>query len=407
MQSGARNLAISACLGVLALAAAFAPVVSAARAAQPQAASQAAAGRSVGTIKAIDGGKITLATDAGATVTITLQDSTRVLRTEPGEKDLRNAVKITPRDLQPGDRILVVGAASADGNTIAATSVMAMKHADVVSKQQSDLQDWQRRGVGGLVKAVDPSSGTITISVTTAGATKPVTIQTSKTTVLRRYDPNSVKFDEAKVSTIDQVKPGDQLRARGAKNTDGSEVTADEIVTGTFRNLSGLITSLDASANTLTVNDLATKKQVKVKISADSQIRKLPPQMAATLAGGGRGGAGGGERGAGGDASAAPPANPPAGGSDAAGGAGGRGGRGGGRGGADLNAMLSRLPASALTDLQKGDAVMIVSTEGTAADGVTAITVVGGVESLLQSKEGQSVTLPPWSLGGAGEGEGP
>jgi Domain of unknown function (DUF5666) len=369
---------------------------------------QAPAGRSLGTIKTIAGNTITLTTDAGASVTITLQDSTRLLRIEPGEKDLKNAVKITQQDLQPGDRILAVGDASADGHTIVASSVMAMKHADVVSKQQNDLQDWQRRGVGGLVKSVDPAAGTITISVTTAGVAKPVTIQTSKTTVLRRYAPNSVKFDDAKVSAIDQVKPGDQLRARGTKNADGSEIAADEIVTGAFRNLSGLITSIDAPGNTLTVNDLATKKPVLVKITADSQIRKLSPQMAMVLSGGrggrGAGGAAGGTADAGGAGSGGASAGAPDG--QAAGANGGRGGgRGfGGRGGADLQTMLGRLPASSLTDLAKGDAVMIVSTEGTSTDGVTAITVVSGVDTLLEANGGQSVTLPPWSLGGGGEG---
>lgn len=380
------------------------------------AAAQAPGGRSLGTIKTIAGNTITLTTDAGATITVTLQDSTRLLRIEPGEKDLKNAVKITQQDLQPGDRILAVGDASADGHTIVATSVMAMKHADVVSKQQSDLQDWQRRGVGGLVKAVDPAAGTITISVTTAGVAKPVTVQTSKTTILRRYAPNSVKFDDAKVSTINDVKPGDQLRARGTKNADGSEIAADEIVTGAFRNLSGLITSIDAAANTLTVNDLATKKPVVVKISADSQIRKLPPQMAMMLSGGGRGGAGaGGGSGRGAGGAGAPGGGGPgaaAGGTpdgQASGGNGGRGGGrgfGGGRGGADLNQMLTRLPASSLTDLAKGDAVMIVSTEGTSTDGVTAITVVSGVDALLEANGGQSVTLPPWSLGGGGDAGG-
>jgi hypothetical protein len=410
MHFGIRNLILSVWLGAIVLSAASvapADAVPGSRDAGRQAAAQAPAGRSVGTIKTIDGSKITLATDAGATVNISLQDSTRLLRIEPGEKDLKNAVKISQQDLQPGDRILVAGEASPDGRTIVAASVMAMKHADVVSKQQSDLQDWQRRGVGGLVKSVDPASGTITISVTTAGVAKPVTIQTSKSTILRRYDPNSVKFDDAKVSTLDQVKPGDQLRARGTKSADGSEVAADEIVSGAFRNLSGLITSIDAGASTLVVSDLATKKPVRVKIAADSQIRKLPPQMAQSLAGPGRDGAGGGGRGSGGDAGAAPAATA-GGGSDAAAGRGGRGA--GGRGGADLNQMLARLPASSLADLQKGDAVMIVSTEGTSSDGVTAITVVSGVDTLLESNGGQSVTLPPWSLGGGGEsggGEGP
>jgi hypothetical protein len=395
----------SALLAGLLFAGSFAATFASPSARKPAGeAAQAPAGRSLGTIKTVDGNTITLTTDAGATVSVTLQDSTRLLRIEPGEKDLKNAVKIAQQDLQPGDRILAVGEASADGHTIVAASVMAMKHADVVSKQQNDLQDWQRRGVGGLVKAVDPAAGTVTISVTAAGVAKLVTIQTSKTTILRRYAPNSVKFDDAKVSTIDQVKPGDQLRARGTKNADGSEVAADEIVTGAFRNLSGLITSVDAGANSLTVNDLATKKPVVVKVTADSQIRKLPPQMAQMLAGGGRGGAAG--TGVGAVAAPDSQANGGAGTAGAVGGAGGRGGRGfGGRsgGGADLNQMLTRIPASTLMDLQKGDAVMIVSTEGTSNDGVTAITVVSGVDPLLEANGRQSVTLPPWSLGGGGD----
>jgi len=407
MLNGDKKLVLSVCVlaALLSLAAlSRAHADSAFREPRQPAAAQAPGGRSVGTIKSIDGNSITLTTDAGATVSVSLQDSTRLLRIEPGEKDLKNAVKITQQDLQPGDRILAVGDASSDGRAIVATSVMAMKHADVVSKQQNDLQDWQRRGVGGLVKSVDPASGTITISVTTAGVAKPVTIQTSKSTVLRRYAPNSVKFDDAKVSALDQVKPGDQLRARGTKNADGSEVSAEEIVTGTFRNLSGLITSIDAGANTLTVNDLATKKPVRVKIATDSQIRKLSPQMAQMLAAAGRAGASAGG-GRGGDGAASPTPDAAA----AGGGAGGRGGRGfGGRGagGGDLNQMLTRLPASSLTDLQKGDAVMIVSTEGTSSDGVTAITVVGGVDPLLEANGGQSVTLPPWSLGGGGDAGG-
>ena len=56
----------------------------------------------------------------------------------------------------------------------------------------------------------------------------------------------------------------------------------------------------------------------------------------------------------------------------------------------------------------KGDAVMIVSTEGTSSGGVTAITLLSGVEPILQAPSGQSMTLPPWNLGGgdeAGEGQ--
>ncbi len=62
------------------------------------------------------------------------------------------------------------------------------------------------------------------------------------------------------------------------------------------------------------------------------------------------------------------------------------------------------MPPSTLTDFQKGDAVMIVSTEGTDSGAVTAITLLGGVEPILAAtpKGGQPMTLSPWSLGGGG-----
>ena len=34
-----------------------------------------------------------------------------------------------------------------------------------------------------------------------------------------------------------QIQPGDQLRARGEKSADGTEITAEEVVSGTFRNI--------------------------------------------------------------------------------------------------------------------------------------------------------------------------
>jgi hypothetical protein len=68
---------------------------------------------------------------------------------------------------------------------------------------------------------------------------------------------------------------------------------------------------------------------------------------------------------------------------------------------------VSRLPAAQLTDFQKGDAVMIVSTEGTSSGGVTAITMLGGVEPILASPSGQqaAMNLSPWNIGGGGGGD--
>ena len=77
---------------------------------------------------------------------------------------------------------------------------------------------------------------------------------------------------------------GDQLRARGVRSADGTELAADEVVSGAFRNIAGTVVSIDAGNNTVTVMDLATKKPVTLRITADSQLRKLPPTVAQRIA---------------------------------------------------------------------------------------------------------------------------
>jgi hypothetical protein len=364
--------------------------------------------RAVGTIKIIQGDSLTVVPDSGGEINATLAASTKILRVPPGEKDLKNAVPLTAQDLQPGDRVLVRGQASADGHSIAALAVIVMKQGDLSAKQQREREDWQKRGVGGLVSAVDPASGTITISSGGFGAARNIAVHTAKSTVLRRYAPNSVKFDGAKPAPLDQVKPGDQLRARGIRNADGSELAAEEIVTGEFRNIAGTILAVDPAASTMTVQDSIRKASVVVKVTAESQMKKLPQEFAQRIAMRLKGtGNGNGESGADGQRSA--PAGTPAAGTGSPMSRG-PGSTPGGNGAPDLQRILSRLPNSTLADLQKGEAVMIVSTDGAESESVTAITLLAGVESILTatSSKGASTILSPWSLnpsGGEGEGQ--
>jgi len=85
-----------------------------------------------------------------------------------------------------------------------------------------------------------------------------------------------------------------------------------------------------------------------------------------------------------------PPGAPPSGGPA---GGGQRGGPGGG--GFDAQQLLSRAPAIQLADLKKGQAVMVVATEDSTGD--TAITLVSGVEPLLEAPAA-SQNLLNWSL---------
>jgi hypothetical protein len=395
----------------------FLPACFASAMIQAQDAGQPAIARRIGAIKAINGNTITLAPDSGPEVAVTVQPNARLLRIAAGAKDLKDAAPVQLQELQVGDRVRVRGQASADATSIAALEIIVISHSDLEARHEQERQDWQKRGLGGLVGAVDPASGTVTISVTSMGGKKDIAVHTSKTTVFRRYSPDSVKFDDAKPSSLQEVQPGDQLRARGDRSADGSELTAEEIVTGSFRNVAGMVISADASAGTISVQDLLSKKAVQVKISAESQLHKLPPEMAQRIAmrlksamppgtPGAAGSSGAGSAPAAGN-SQQPSGTNPSGGTGGVGG----GGTGGGmrQGGAfDFQQMLSRMPAVTLADLHKGDAMLIVATQGTAASGGTAITLLSGVEPILQAvpSGSQAMMLAPWSLGGTPGGEG-
>jgi Domain of unknown function (DUF5666) len=368
----------------------------------PAAASDAQIVRAVGTVRNIQADSITLVADSGSEVTAKLSAATKILRVPPGEKDLKNALPLPAQDLQTGDRVLVRGLGSADGRSVAALAVIVMKQGDVSAKRQRDRDDWQKRGVGGLVTAVDAGSGTVTISSGGLGAKRSVAVHTSKDTVVRRYAANSVKFDDARPAPLDQIKPGDQLRARGTRSADGAELQAEEIVSGTFRNIAGIIAAVDPAGGTITVQDAILKTKVVVKISTDSQLKKLPAAMAQRIAmrlkGGQSEGANGGPAAQGSASSAAGVA--PAAGSHMSRGPGAIAGERE-NGPPDLQRLLSRLPDSTLADVQKGDAVMIVSTTSEDSATVTAITLLAGVEPILAAapSQGASMLLSPWNLG--------
>lgn len=358
--------------------------------------------KAVGTVESISGNSFTLKTDNGTEIMVTAQDGARVLRSEPGQKSLKEATPVQFSNIQAGDRTLLSGKASADGKAISASTIVVMKQGDIASKQAQERADWQRRSVGGLVSAVDAVNNSITISTMVLGQKKDVSVKVSPTTVIRRYAPDSVKFDDAKKSSLAEIKAGDQLRALGNRNGDGTEVVAEEIVSGAFRNVAGTVQSIDKSKNELTVMDLATKKPVTVTIGSDSQMRKLPEMMAQRIAARLKGGpAAGGAPGA--------PAQGPSGQQPPAGAPGMPGGNGmhASGNGDVLQAILNRAPAVQLGDLQKGDAVMLVATEGSAAQPPTAITLLAGVEPILTaSPKGEASTiLSPWNLGGGGGGD--
>jgi hypothetical protein len=372
--------------------------------------------RIVGTVTAINGDTVTIKPDSGDVKQVQVPATAAIKRVEPGQKDLSAAETIQLGDLATGDRVLVRVDPNATGDTAQATQIITIKAADVAKKQQQEREDWARGGVGGLVKSVDPANGVLVVTSGAGPTLKIMTVHVSKTTVLKRYAPASTRFDLAQPAPIDAIQAGDQLRARGTKNADGTSIDASEVVSGSFRNISGTIASLDEASSTFSVKDLLTKKQVTVHITPDAAMHALPETMARMIAarlkgtspsagmGNGTGGSGGpspgpgaGQAGAGQGGSA--PGGP--GRSYGAGSGQGPGGAGSGRGG-DMQALLNRTPVIHFADLKKGAAVMLVATAG--ASDVTAITLLTGVEPLLEAPEASRNLLSSWSMGSGGGG---
>lgn len=352
-----------------------------------QSQTQTAASRVVGSVTAINGSSLTVKPDTGAPVTFSVNTNARILETQPGAKTLAGATSIQISGISVGDRVLAALQPGTEGSSLTATTVICMKQAALAQHQQAEEADWQKRGVGGLVKTIDPATGTITI----ASGSRTLTVHATPQTLVRRYSANSIKFADARPSTLADIHPGDQLRAKGDRAADGT-VTADAIVAGTFRNIAGVVVSTDDAANTLTIKDLATKKRVVIHVTPDSRMHKLPEPMAQALAARFKRS---GEHSQHAVAASQERASWRQ--------------RGAGAGspheGEDLSQLLQHAPSLQLSQLHKGDAIMIVATEGT-PDSATAITLLAGVEPILTASPSasQSMFSASWSLGGNGGG---
>ncbi len=343
--------------------------------------------RILGTVTSMANGTVTvhLEGQSAGDVAVTLTPQSRLLRTSPGATSLKDAVPMEASDLAVGDRVLIRPTANSDSAHPTAGILVAMKQGDIAQAHQQEASDWQHRSLSGIVQVTDVSAGTVTLRPQ-AGA-PPFVVHTTPATTVRHYAPDSTSFADAKKASFADIHPGDQLRARGEKDATGTQITAEEIVVGSFQNIAGTVLSTDPAGNTISVTDLATKRPVTLHLESSTQLRKLPPEMAARLARRQAAGAGGQGESA---ASTAAAANA-------------TGGPERPRGPADPAALLQRAPSITLADLNKGDAVMIVAS-GPGSPQHTAITLVAGVEPLLQASPEASAGLfsASWNLGGGG-----
>ena len=355
-----------------------------------------AASHFLGTVTAVNGDTLTLQPAQGEERQVQVPSTAELKRIEPGQTSLSGAATMQFSEIATGDRVLVWIDPNSTSGTPKALRVVAIKAADLARKRQEEQMDWELHGVAGLVKSTDPTTGTIVITAGAGATLRTITIHTTQSTILKRYAPASISYSSAQTAPFDAIHAGDELRARGEKDSQGKELTASEVVSGSFRNVSGVILSTDPANSTFVVKDLVTEKPVTVAVAADAQMRELPERMAQFLAARLKGEA------AGNGGSKERPQGQPQGAIGRQGDFTQRGG--GGAGSMSSQQILNRAPVIHFSDLKKGEAVMLVATQGEAH--VTAITLVAGVEPLLEAPASQNL-LSNWSMGSsAPEGAG-
>ena len=337
----------------------------------------------IGEVKNIDtaANQIIVRADNGVLFTVKLSERTKYKRSAPGAKTLDNATTITLADVGSGDRVWAYGRVSAEQKTVPAQMLVVMSKADLAKKQEQERAEWRRRGVSGIVASLNPSTQEITVSSRTlAGTPQSVIVPVTDKVMMRRYPPDTIpKYSDAKPSKFEEVKVGDQLRALGDKTADGTHLTAEEVVFGTFRIAGGTVTAIDPATNQIKINDLQTKKPLTIILRPESVLRRYPE---GGMFGGGMGGSGGpgAAPGAQGQAQGQGQTQPRPQGAGGTGGPQGGGMRGAGTNMADL---LDRLPIISITDLKVGDTVLMSSLQGADPTQLTAISLVTGIQPLL------------------------
>jgi transcription antitermination factor NusG len=290
-------------------------------------------------------------------MTVKLSPQTLLQKIAPGETNLKSAQPLNVTEILSGDRVLIT--LQADDPTIAQRLVL-MPASEIAERNKADRLDWEQRGVAGIVTG--KTENRITVRHRSLQGVVETTVEVADGARVRRYAPDSVAFADAELSTIEEVRAGDQLRARGTKSEDGLKVHAMEVIFGTFTTRAGTIKEINPETREIVISELGSNKPITVKLKADSQLKKMPSFS--------------GMPGGGSPASGAPSGGPIGPMPDGA-------MRGSG-GPPDVAKMVERMPTASLSDLTPGETVVVSSTKGADESSITAILLLANADMLIR-----------------------
>ena len=336
-----------------------------------------------GEVVSIAPGKMIIKGDTGE-VEVVLNEKTEYKRLSAEKPSLTTATAVSLTDIAVGDKVMVTGTRGADGKSLPAKVVYLMTKADISQKHEKEKQEWRTRGIAGKVATVNPQTNQVTVEIRgLMGNMTTVTVTPKADAKFKRYAPDSIKYDEAKDSTLAEIQAGDMIRVLGDKNTEGTSMAAEQLVTGAFQTIAGTVKSIDAAKGEIVITELQNNKDITVVAAETSVMKRFPAETAERMAGaqnptgGARPVGQGGAQPAGGQAQ-------PAAGQGAPRVMGGPGGPGMRPGGGGLDEMIERFPSITVADLKVGDMIAISSTKNGTTDRIKAIKLLAGVEPFIR-----------------------
>jgi preprotein translocase subunit YajC len=366
--------------------------------------SQASATQSriVGEVTAVDkaANQVTVKADGGESVTIAINESSAVLRLPAGETSAQKALKITLGDIAVGDRIFAKGTGGGKPVVVSQIVVSGGAVSAPASADPARQRAQRARGINGRITALNPDKKEIAVQSRSRDGVGTITILTSDGTRFFRYAPDSMDIKDASRSSFAGLKVGDQLRALGDTNEDGTRFTANEIISGLTARTGGQVVAVNSGSNEVTIKN-NQGQTITVAIGARSKLHRVSTEDIASFEA---------SRPARPDRPAATTGQPPA-----------QDGRPRERrerpageerrpprAGRGIQEMIENLPAIKLSDLKKGDTVFIQGTQGADPAHVTAIMLVTGDPTLVgrmlqtgpQNRGPQNPGLPGDNLGG-------
>ncbi|HEX8285569.1 MAG TPA: hypothetical protein VF588_19595 [Pyrinomonadaceae bacterium] len=404
----------------------------------PQGGDGAAAARTprqrlVGEVTAVDAAtrQLMVRADSGETVAVTTTEQTTYVRMPPGETSLQKGQPAAFADVRVGDRVLAPGVGASGG---AARQVILMARAATAAAGGGQGRDDGRR-LNGRVVSADAAKKLIVVQTRGREGADSVTVDASAAARVLRFAPDSMRPADAQAGSLADVRPGDNLRATGERSADGRSFKAEEVLTGAFMRFAGTVTKVDAARGELTVKNEQGEQTVTLAFGPHSTLRRATPEFEQVVAqraerfgrreqrraASGQGGQGGqagggaaregrrdGERGRRREGEGEQRAGD--GGQRRGGGPG-----GGGGGGNNIQQMVEALPAVALADLKKGNAVVVTVTPSADTSRATVVSLLTGSAEAVrgmqmfqrggpEGQRGMSPGLPGDVIGG---GQGP